>query len=346
MLTPVEYDKAKELLIDYIDKRIDIVTVWQYGEVSQPGVSDLDLIAVIKEKCEDDLSSYLRKDHLPPLTLQAMAHANLIIVPENSAEGVFYWDNIKCVDIRNGTPIQSPIAPQEYLMVAMLVDWFFERTFRVYSIKNSGNVSSQSALGLLKSYCYSVDIFNSLSNSCNKEEYLNLKIRLYVARTEWLSLSTKGQKRILNDLLEDFYRIARALHRDVFEWLTHSSPYPNWCGSDEPVFLIFPDGNTYKFTRNFEELVLSKNEHPIICLPKNLLHHYLAYTQPERGLCRKLEQAFSARFAQDLTQPLKENDSYTTFLNKRISFAADWYDSLKHHKFEYGLFKFGWFLKD
>jgi hypothetical protein len=35
---------------------------------------------------------------------------------------------------------------------------------------------------------------------------------------------------------------------------------------------------------------------------------------------------------------------YFEFLRDRISFANDWFQFLKEHNFNYGLFKFGWYL--
>jgi hypothetical protein len=49
---------------------------------------------IISMKCDPGIANHLKKDKFHPLVRDAMAHANLIIVTESTAEGVLYWDDI------------------------------------------------------------------------------------------------------------------------------------------------------------------------------------------------------------------------------------------------------------
>ncbi len=344
--TLADYENAKTQLIDSVGSRTDVVTFWQYGEVTQPGVSDLDLIAIVKDNPEADLKDFLHKERLPIAVCEAMAHANLIILPESSANGAFYWDDIRCKDIKTGWAISTPQVPQTFLKVAMLVDWFFERTLRIYSLRNSCLEKPQHTLGLLKSYCYSLDNFFELSKLVVDSEYVELKTQLLTIRTKWQRLDPKSRLRELSLLFFGFYILARQLHQQVFTWFERGGHYPNWNGYTGAVRFIIPDGNIYEFVDTFEKEIQYLSAKPIVLLPRNLLHHFLLYSQPERALGSKLEKSFSGPNIVDIKAGLNMVGEYASFLRERIDFAADWHDYLKRHGFDYGLFKYGWYIKD
>ena len=65
-----------------------------------------------------------------------MAHANLIIVPETAARDMLYWDDMKICDAKDGKRIEDPKDLNlKFRRMAMLVDWMFERVYRIFFIR-------------------------------------------------------------------------------------------------------------------------------------------------------------------------------------------------------------------
>ena len=347
MLTFRDYENAKRQLLEHLEQRDDIVAVWQYGEVSQPGVSDLDIIVVISENGKPGICDHLRKNNLPKLTLEAMAHANVIVLPERSASGVFYWDSIRCADIRTGKTVEVPQISNEYLKLAMLIDWFFERSFRIYSMQHKSCANKQLMLGTMKSYFYSIENFFDVAGSTPDGQYAELKKRLLQLRNEWLSIDAEKRNAALDSLISALYEYARLLHRRVFKWLAASPYYVQWTATELPARFIYPDGNTFDFVDEFPERLSFNDDNPIIALPRNLLQHFYRYAMHPSTLGAMLKRSFNAEFIGAVSSlPFDaEKSDYAEFLDKRIGYAAGWLDFLRRQGFDFGLFKFGWYLK-
>jgi len=59
-----------------------------------------------------------------------------------------------------------------------------------------------------------------------------------------------------------------------------------------------------------------------------------------------LKKGFNADFAATISpQFCGEHTGYTDFLDQRIGYAAAWLECLRRQNFDFGLFKFGWYLK-
>jgi hypothetical protein len=344
MMTLSDYGEAKRLLVEYISRRDDIVTAWQYGEVSQPGVSDLDMMVLIKDKGDHGLNDYLMKDKLPPLVLKALAHANVIILPESSAYGVFYWDDVTCTDIKTKKPVNVPLLNVEYLRIAMLVDWYFERTYRIYSMKHHGCSNKQLMLGMMKSYGYCVENFQSLAPGVDFNQYFTLKKRLLELRNSWLEMESVNKHKVLENLFDDYYLLASDYHEVVFEWINNLDYYPEWSDNESEVTFHFPDGNVFHFCNRFSNEIKFHNDNPMIMLPEKLLHHFTLYANQSCQLSNKLGKSFRPQLPECQSMSVDWESEYKEFLYKRINFASSWYDCLKDNSFTYGLFKFGWYL--
>jgi hypothetical protein len=334
-----DYVKAKSILLDYVGKRKDILAIWQYGEVSQPGVSDLDLIAVIKEKCDPGIADYLKKENFDPLLRNVMAHANLIIVPETTARDMLYWDDMKIFGAKNGESIDDPKDLNfNFRRMAMLVDWLFERAYRIFFIRKNGIPNQQLGLGLMKSFGYCVDNYQVVNPDADLTVYGGLKERITELRNQWLEMGDPERGKQISELIDDFYNFVVQCHREVYEYLNESEFYPDWNQTAKEYKFTFPDGLQYSFEDNY-----SRRDDGVIILPKKLLNHFSIYTSSKSTLSKALQKSFNE------PPPLPSSKifygEYRDFLKKRIDIASHWYDCLKSNGFTYGLLKFGWYIK-
>jgi hypothetical protein len=341
------YEKAKKELLLYIGKRRDVVTCWEYGHISEPGVSDLDVIVILKNKPESDIAEYLRRSSLPVIVREAMAHANLIIVPEKDVEGLFYWDDLKVRELGESIERQDHsinINP-EFRRIAMLVDWSFERIYRIFAYRAFGVRNGRKALGDLKSFCKCVENLSKLSPDTGIGGYPALRKELYSLRKSWVEMSKDQRQRIAAEMVDKFGQFAKIFELVLFGFFESKSIYPRWtCFTDE-VALRFPDDMLWLFTEEYSERNIEFKEIPIVQLPKCLLNHFFLYCQPNYALSKRLGMSFSRSLGDKAgTNEFFKND-YKAFLTKRMNYCNNWYDFLCQNKFNYGLYKFGWFLR-
>jgi hypothetical protein len=342
-LTIEDYQAAKALLLEHARRRPDIAACWQYGEISQPGVSDLDLIVVVNDDAGEGVSGYLRKESLPDLVREAMAHASVIVVPESAALGVFAWDDIKVTDLGSGRPVVAPPLDEAHLRAAMLVDWAFERSYRVLRLWESGLPNTQLALGMMKSHGYCVENFRVLAPHVDVPSYDALKRDVKALRDGWLSLPADERDRRLHDVFRRYRDFAVAFHAVLFDFAERWSLYPEWRGAGDFDF-VFPDGMTLRFVRRRSVELPRRDGKPVIELPHRLLHHFGVYLGPDAALSRKLRGSFRPSPEAVIGPRGDFAGPYAQFLEQRIRFCNQWYDFLKKHGFTFGLFKYGWYL--
>lgn len=346
MVTYDDYVLGINDLLRYISDNPDVKDVWKYGQISEPGVSDLDLIAVTSSRPQTEISSFLSSEKLPHTTRVAMAHANLIVVSEDSAQGVFFWDDLKCTSLKTGKNIVEARTPQLEKKYAMLIDWFFERCFRLLEYRMAEGSSQIRFLGTCKSFLYSLGIFCSLSQlSEAKNEYLKGKKHLDKVRSCWLAMSHSERGDAIVRTYEQFSNSALTTHQLVFRWLEESFMLP--CEMDHVTDLgfVFPDGNSYIFLDEYVS-PYSADNHWVVPLPNTLLAHFRKYTTFDSALGKKLLNSFTKPDLLNIGPSCDEAAAYLDLLESRIAYASMWYDYLKTHRFKSGLFKLGWYLND
>lgn len=342
-LTREDYERAKRLLVEHAARREDIAACWQYGEVSQPGVSDLDVIVVVKDAPRPGVADHLSKEALPELTRAAMAHANVIVVPESRAQGVFYWDDLRVSDMATGRKVTPPALDLGKLRLAMLVDWTFERTYRLLRMRQTGLQNRRLSLGMLKSYGYCIENFKALAPERDWSLAGALKAELLDLRGAWLSLDEAEQQRRINSLFDRACAHAREILGELHSFIDGCGAYPKWEGPAGDFDFVFPDGMTLRFADRLPDELPSADGRPVIPVPKRLLHHFAVYLRPEAALSRKLRASFRPSVESLLGQRNFAGE-YAGFLEQRMEFCNGWFDFLKGAGFRYGLFKYGWYL--
>ena len=342
-LTREDYEKAKRLLVQHASARDDVAACWQYGEVSQPGLSDLDVIVVIKNDAKPGVAEHMRKENFPELVRTAMAHANVIVVPESGAQGVFYWDDIRVSDMATGKAVPTPAVDSRSLRLAMLVDWSFERTYRLLRMRRTGLGNRRLALGMPKSYNYCLENFKALAPERDWSGADSLKREIQQLRDAWASLDETQQQRRLDLLFEQACETALSTLRGLHGFIDRCGAYPEWTGPAGELDFVFPDGMTLRFVDKLPAQLPSIDGKPVIPVPKRLLHHFAVYLRPDEALSKKLRASFKPS-AENLLREGNFPGAYAEFLARRMSYCNGWFDFLKKAGFRYGLFKYGWYL--
>ena len=340
-----DYTKATDDLLEYISVRPDIIDIWQYGEISEPGVSDLDLIVVAANNPKAGLSEFLASESLPASTKTAMAHANLILVPADTSEDIFFWDDISCKSILTRTDIScSKDIDYNLRKNSIFIDWFFERCFRILSLEITRESNMTKALGLFKSFLYSAVRYLELSSrTC--DQYLSISASLLTARKSWTGLTPAERHVQVSSLSEEFKEFCHSIHRSVFEWFSTESMFAvDGHQLTQPIRMYYPDGHSFNF-QSYYSAPSNAGNRVTVPLPSCLLGHFATYSLSGSQLSNRILSGFEDKEIL-LTSSFYEDElsSYRDFLDLRIGSASCWYDYLRKHSFPFGLFKFGWYL--
>lgn len=335
------YEDAKVALLRHCALRDDVLTFFQYGHISEPGVSDLDLIAVVEDEPLNGIAKFLEKEALPPIVQAAMAHGNMIVVPRGAIYGLVYWDDIALQDLSQpDIPVELPVdINTKHRSYAMLIDWSYERIYRMKLYARIRFDDQRKILGDMKSFMYSVANFQSLFPSVEVPRAHTLQQGLRQLRSQWVNLDSKERNKRLNGLVREFSTLALAFEELLFVVLEANDLYPTWDLSEQEHELVFPHGMRFRFVKEF-----CKQDSLRVQVPRRILHHFRCYCCHNAGLSNTISDAFCPSVP-DTDEANHDVDGYLLFLKQRFKYCNYWYKYLKTHGFTYGLYKYGWFLK-
>ncbi len=331
-----DYNEAIDLMLQYVNRRDDIVTLWQYGKVTEPGVSDIDFIAVVSDNPNKDLSTYLNRNNFDSKVLAAINKANLIVVPEKKSLEVFLWDKLNIIDLSSMNKINEDSVikgRQGYRDVAMLVDWVFILIYRFFSDRHRLKINDRTALARMKSFGYTVNLFRSLGGRVDDDHFSHLSGKLSDLRKNWLTIGEKERKKLIDALYTEYVDFVAHFHKSVFYFFSDCSYYPD--GNNlKDVELIWPKScGQFVFVDTFVDTIDK------VAIPTSLLTHFYLYSSDNSELAKRIKKSFNV----DFDIHYRENDYYS-FLSERIESASVWFDYLRNNNFSSGLFKMGWYL--
>ncbi len=75
-----DYEKVLWLYIDYLSQRLDMVSIYQIGAISVPGISDIDLIIVLDDRTSSALDfREAQRAAAGELGLYAFSHSPFVV---------------------------------------------------------------------------------------------------------------------------------------------------------------------------------------------------------------------------------------------------------------------------
>lgn len=186
------YQSARDEIIKYYSQNDDILSIYEYGSVSSPGVSDLDIILILKDQVKTqekffEFSNISKEVHhlLGDGTVMKMSQENFINM--NFLENEINIKKLFGKSLKQKSPDKSY---QEILDLISVIDWLPERIIRLTRILTSVNVNIIDSLTLLHSYSYTikkVDNITSIYKYSSRSEAVLNKIKLL--RNNWYSVT-------------------------------------------------------------------------------------------------------------------------------------------------------------
>ena len=147
------YSSARKEIVDYYSTNSDIVSIYEYGSVSSPGVSDLDIILVLKNlisSSEDSLGFLNISDDVHSL----VADGNVMKMPESVFCRINQIDKFNVKRIYGQELLFDGVSnnDKEILRIVSVIDWLPERVLRLTKVINSEVINIANVLCILHSF--------------------------------------------------------------------------------------------------------------------------------------------------------------------------------------------------
>jgi len=346
------YKMAREEIIQYFSQNSDVLSIFEYGSVSSPGVSDLDIILVLKDEVKTqeeffEFSNISKEVHhlLGDGTVMKMSQENFININ-------FLENHIKVKKLfgKNLKPLIPDKTYQETLDLISVVDWLPERIIRLTRILTSENVNIIDALTLLHSFSYTikkVDNITYVNNKFPKSKSVLNKIKLL--RNNWHSLSS--HKLVLMECIQESILLGYS-YLDLFE--NHLKNGYNYLNSnmnlDKNVSLELYDNHFIKFVSSSSKLQkksfaieMSQRDKKYVLISDYFYPHFECLANQSGYLSSVMKKKIKPyiKLNEKLLMPKYQNN-----LVKKITIAENNAKFLIKNRMKNGLFRYGFHFKN
>jgi hypothetical protein len=182
------YANAREKIVKHYSSNESIVSIYEYGSVSSPGVSDLDIMLIMREDSkvsnqeldfrhiDKDVFSLVQDGNVMKMTRDVFKNLNLL--------DAFHVKKIFGKDIPMVAPSDED---KDMLELISIVDWLPERILRLTRVINDKTINISNVLCILHSFLYSIKRIDKMIPQAKKSE--DLIEAIGSLRNNWHDLS-------------------------------------------------------------------------------------------------------------------------------------------------------------
>ena len=321
----IVYSKIKNIC----SKHKEILSVYTFGEIKAPGISDIDLIFVLRRGAK--LPGFLKKLTLDKDSKYVLLHPffivpadfmeNISYIHPNSDYKLIYGQKIKVKELSK----QDVLKVYQYLVSDVILRHFPSDYLNVLL---SGKINVRLALVRLNALHHSFSLFKSVSGK-SKKEWKSISDDIYALRKDWFNVTNEIAKRKILHLLKtalyvslDFVeehrkfmeaRIKNLNGREiVFKGIQNRISFArNWNPQDALSQMI----NHYSRHKNFYSV-----------LPKVFIYHLHAYASGKGPLSSYIYKRLSSRLDIQVNHVLMKRVHLS---NYQVEYAMN----LKHSHF-------------
>lgn len=283
--SPSDYQEARKWLISFLSKDKDVVSIYEYGTVKDPGISDLDIMVVLKDRPDrKDFSGLLTVDNVPERFSFLLNNDYKFISKEHFREiDVFGKFRTKLL---HGELIKRNQIPQRYARlyeIASVMDFMPERILSILEVKMSKKILVIYVLGLLNSYLYTVKSVETIIGK-KTSEMLDFEIELKDLRNTWFQHDPDLRLNKISSLMERSVVLGFKVIAELTFYLISKKYYqPMQCVEGSRFFINQNKGYCFFFNGNdiSAEKCFCPNEQKgiFILVPSIWLSHYYIYSK-------------------------------------------------------------------
>lgn len=325
------YQKCKTELVNLCRDNSDIVSVYELGTVSCPGISDLDFMVCLKNKLTNDLDIEERFSR----KLNYISWGHVLKINEENFSNLCVIDDRPDLESKHlyGKKFQFSSFDDETFEICRILDWLPERAFSLLKSKNSEQVDVRRMLGLMKSAAISLDKISKLTGNY---EFYEFRKKINALRSTWFS--NKNNIRDFEILFAESIDLIIKAINFMDEYLIKNK-YIFGDLNKAGKFFKIPDGPEFMFDNKAG--IGNKR----IKLPKSFFFFLASQAVLGNGfISRCLKNSFDVELTNlDIDGRIDNNLKKT--IRKRIEYCDKLADFFRANNLKTGLFKYGWFLK-
>lgn len=324
------YQKCRTELVNLCQSNSDIVSVYEFGTVSYPGISDLDFILCLKNKLNNNLDiekqfskglGYITWGHVLKINEENFKDLCMIDDHPNLESKCLYGKKFKFSSFDNKT-----------FEICRILDWLPERLFTSLKVKNSGQLNVMKMLGLIKSIAIS---FDKISKLTNNHEFDIIKKNINALRSTWFS--NKNRLQDTDNLFKKTIILTLKAINFMDEYLIKNKYIFGDLKKAGKYFKI-PNGPEFVFGNKAE---IKKKT---VQLPKSFFFFLAAQAVSNNGfISNHLKKSFDTDL-NNLNINNHINNKLKKTIKKRIEYCDKLADFFRKNNLKTGLFKYGWFL--
>lgn len=333
------YEKARKEIINYFSKDKSLESIYEFGTVKAPGISDIDIILIFKSN-PINIEKYSFRE-INERVYSLVANGNVIKMERSTFACLDYIDNFN-LKFLDGVSIKKSPIPKNLKNIREIIsicDWLPERIKRIQMILSKSSINISHTLCLLHSITYSIKNVEILTSKIEISDKLFDLISSL--RTNWYDL--KNPEILLEKALELSIEVGLNAILKLTDLLIQKIPTSlfesNYKISDISVPLHFDITLEFHNSLSFNSLEKYRKD-KIIIFPGILAYHYLNLavlpTQISRRLSLKL-------FNKIINPTLKLENEYINYLYIKASLISDNLNFLEKNKFKGGLIRYGFY---
>ena len=260
-----DYENVLNKIKNKAQKTRNILSVYTFGKVSVPGISDIDLIFVLKESSR--LPSFLRRNYIDKDSKYLTFHP-FFIITENIMKNMMYiYPNSnfvkiygKEVAIRN--PSKSELKKIKTYLTADIILRHFPVDYLYILLSKRLNV--RMVLLRLNALSHSFNIFNDIAR-VKKPIWKNFSERVDYLRKNWFRLNENSREGKIFDLLKEAVYISMDFVMEFDSFL--SKDKRNFIHTKRQTIIFKGNKNRISFVKDWN------NEKSI----NQMINHFLKY---------------------------------------------------------------------
>lgn len=352
IIRPVEhdarnYEEARRTVVETFKGINEVSSIYEFGKLNNPGISDLDLIFAFRENISNkNIGLIFESLKLPQWIESLLCGSTLMVFKETDFERVLIWDDLTVNRLYGNEIILEDIGDDRYIRnIAQIMDWLPERLLSLQRLLELKEIPIIRCLGLLHSLNYSlkksieIGIINKKNTKAFEEHFEKVKN----IRENFFLASDEEVKIIIADLLYNSFKLGKDAIEKANHWLSIENNY--YSSSNDPcgIFLLSENHGFIiddDIERREKDLVKIKNMN-LVGVPNIWGVHWKFYSNGDHFLQENIKKGFT-----DITKINGLiNLELENILLKRIELCNSMASFLKENSFSKGLFKMGWFYK-
>ena len=343
-MSNIFYENARDDIVKHYSRSDSVISIYEYGSVSAPGVSDLDIILVLKDKV-NAIESDLDFKNINEDVYSLVADGIVIKMPEHVFSKIHRFDRLRFKRLFGKEIRVEEYIDSKVINMISVVDWLPERVLRLTKVLLADEINVSNVLCVLHSFLYSIEKINDMAGDAGSENVINNVRKL---RSDWYDLD-KPEEMLRRCIIESI--------RLGYQYISMLQEYIESAGHIKSIQSQSVDGaqlelydNCYiKFSSNIGEGDLmqkaidsSDAENTFVIISDFYYPHFYFLSLQNGGLSSAIKSKIKPYF--------RLGDSclsveYEAILRNKINLAEDNAVFLKRNGYKKGLIRYGFHFR-